>query len=200
MVFTRRVPTRTYSDYTRYRPLLRQDFQNRCAYCLRHEYFVGGEAGCAIDHHRPQGGPYARPDLVSVYENLYWCCTECNNIKADTWPSAEEWAVGRRFLDPCQLEDDHDLHWGVEEDGTLVALTGIGEYTIGNLVLEREGLVYHRRRQIRWEREYAELTEALEKWEMDESLQAAIESRLAELRAWIEPPVFNRATRPSFPA
>ena len=149
MVFTRRVLTRSYSDYTRYRPQLRQDFLHRCAYCLRHEFFVGGEAGCVIDHHRPQGGAFARPDLTSVYENLYWCCNECNGIKSDTWPTPEEFEAGRRFLDPCQPEDDHDLHWRIEEDGSLMALTSVGEYTIDNLVLGREGLVYHRRRSLR---------------------------------------------------
>ena len=52
MIF-RRQPVRLYRDYTEYRPFLRQDFHYRCAYCLTHEYFVGGEAGCTIDHHRP---------------------------------------------------------------------------------------------------------------------------------------------------
>ena len=110
MVFTRRVITRTYADYTRYRPALRQDFLYRCAYCLRHEYFLGGEAGCVIDHHRPKGGLYARPDLLTVYQNLYWCCHECNGNKGDTWPAPEQYTAGQRFLDPCKPEYDHNLH------------------------------------------------------------------------------------------
>ena len=195
MVFTRRTLRRTYADYIRYRPFLRQDFLFRCAYCLRNEYFVGGEAGCVIDHLRPQKGPYGRLDLVSVYENLYWCCSECNSIKGDTWPSPEETAAGRRFLDPCQPEDDHDLHWSVEEDGTLKALTHVGEYTIANLVLEREGLVYHRRQRLRWEREWAELLDALTKWELEEPVRSIVEARLAELASWIEPPIFHRPRR-----
>lgn len=71
MVFTRSIPDRVYADYAQYRPLLRLDFRYRCAYCLLHEFYLGGEAGCEIDHHRPQNGPSARPDLINVYENLY---------------------------------------------------------------------------------------------------------------------------------
>src|SRR5687767_10620000 len=117
MIFTRSVPQRVYTDYARYRPLLRGDFRHRCAYCLTHEFYVGGEAGCEIDHHRPQKGPSARPDLVNVYENLFWCCRECNQNKGDVWPSAQEQAQDQRFLDPCRTEDDHDLHWTTHPDG-----------------------------------------------------------------------------------
>lgn len=195
MIFNRRTMRRTYSDYTRYRPFLREDFLYRCAYCLRNEFFVGGEAGCVIDHHRPQHGPFGRPDLVSVYENLYWCCVECNSIKGDTWPSPEELAQGRRFLDPCQPEDDHNLHWDIEEDGRLSSLTGVGEYTIGRLMLNREGLVYYRQRRRRWEREYEELRAYLAEWELEESVRMVVEARLAELASWIEPPVFDRPRR-----
>lgn len=192
MVFTRRVLTRTYSDYTRYRRFLRPDFLYRCAYCLRHEYFVGGEAGCVIDHHRPQGGPYARPDLVCFYANLYWCCNECNTIKGDTWPSPEDYEAGRRFLDPCQPEDDHDLHFRVEPDGSLVALTPTGAYTIEKLFLWRAHLIYHRAQVIRWEQERAELIRLSETYELGAAGLEFVEARVAELSSWIEPPVFDR--------
>ena len=195
MVFSRRVLTRTYADYTRYRPFLREDFRFRCAYCLRHEFFVGGEAGCCIDHHRPQHGPYGRPDLVSVYENLHWCCNECNALKGDTWPSPEQYVAGDRFLDPCQPEGDHDLHWDVEADGTLTPTTRVGRYTIAHLVLDREVLVYHRRRQIAWGQEVAALSAALETRQMDDAVRTAIQVRLDELRSWIEPPIFDRVPR-----
>ncbi|WP_395137785.1 HNH endonuclease [Armatimonas sp.] len=195
MVFTRRVLTRTYTDYTRYRPFLRQDFLYRCAYCLRHEYFLGGEAGCVIDHHRPQGGSYARPDLICVYENLYWCCNECNSIKGDTWPSSAEYTAARRFLDPCQAEDDHDLHYRVELGGSLTSLTTVGSYTIENLILWREQLVYHRANMIRWQQQYEELLRLREQYELTESAHEQTQARLSELASWIEPPVFNRPRR-----
>src|SRR5579871_1556139 len=125
MIFPRSVPPRRYRDYTRYRPLLRADFQYRCAYCLTHERYLGGEAGCAIDLHRPQQGPYARPDLASEYSNLYWTCRECNDNKSDTWPSPEEEALGSQFFDPCTSEGDHDLHLRMLPDGSLEPLTPV---------------------------------------------------------------------------
>src|SRR5262245_13291358 len=107
MIFTRSVLRVQYADYARYRPYLRVDFRYRSAYCLRHEGHNGGEANFCIDHHRPVRGPHGRPDLEGDYSTLYYTCCECNQNKGDTWPSAKQLAEGKRFLDPCQPEDDH---------------------------------------------------------------------------------------------
>lgn len=195
MIFSRSVPPRVYADYTRYRPLLRADFRYRCAYCLMHEFHLGGEAGCDIDHHRPRNGPRARPDLVNVYENLYWCCRECNQNKGDEWPTPEQYAAGRRFLDPCREEDDHDLHWRTLPDGSLEPLTPAGEYTIDCLMLWRDLLVFHRARCLRWQREREALRGLLAARETGPSRRATMERRLSELGEFIEPPVFARPRR-----
>lgn len=199
MVFTRQLAPRIYTDYTRYRPQLRRDFHHRCAYCLTHEFYLGGEAGCEIDHHRPQRGPYARPDLISLYENLYWCCQECNQNKGDRWPSPDEAALGRRFLDPCLPHDDHELHWETRPDGTLHALTPVGEYTIEHLLLWREQLVYLRQRLAQWQESYQELCELLETRALPHEQRALLEQRLEDLRERIEPPVFHRAKKITAP-
>lgn len=195
MIFARSVPRRTYADYTRYRSLLRADFRHRCAYCLRHEFFVGGEAGMEIDHHRPQNGTFARPDLASVYENLYWCCGECNGNKGDMWPAPADCDAGRRFLDPCREEDDHDRHLQANPDGTLAPLTETGAYTDEHLLLWRESLVYHRARCFRWQSEHQALLGLIATRAAPEEERVAIEARLRELAEWIDPPVFDRATR-----
>jgi hypothetical protein len=197
LVFTRSIPPVAYNDYTRYRSLLRLDFRYRCAYCLTPEFYVGGEAGCEIEHHRPQKGQSARPDLVHVYENLYWCCRECNQNKGDTWPSPEEFAQGRRFLDPCQPGDDHDLHWETQADGTLRALTPAGEYTIEQLMLWRDFLVFHRARCFRWQEEINNLRELLATRVVSPEQLEMLESRIRELQEWVQPPVFNRVRRTS---
>jgi hypothetical protein len=186
---------RSYADYTRYRPFLRQDFRYRCAYCLTHEFYLGGEAGCTIDHYRPQSGPFARPDLISVYENLYWCCHECNQNKGATWPTSEELLAGRRFLDPCRSEDDHDLHWTVVSDGTLSPRTPAGTYTIEQLLLWRDQLVYLRKVQQEWQQERDSLLELREQYVLPPESLRRLESRLAELRQLLEPPVFHRPRR-----
>lgn len=195
MIFTRSVPPRRYRDYMRYRSLLRKDFQYRCAYCLVHEHYLGGEAGCTIDHYRPQGGLYARPDLKSNYRNLYWTCRECNDNKADTWPSPEEEALGIRFLDPCMPQDDHDLHWLTNPDGSLEAITLTGKYTIERLMLWRDQLKYHRARIYRWQQQRDELVDLLASKQMSFEMRAHFEAQLVELNTFLEPPVFNRPHR-----
>ncbi len=96
MFFTRNVPKRRYRDYTRYRDLLRRDFQYRRAYCLIHEFHNGGVANFAIDHHRPVRGAHAHPDLADDYTNLYCHCSECNQNKADNRPTPQQEASGFR--------------------------------------------------------------------------------------------------------
>lgn len=192
MIFIRSIPPRRYRDYTRYRSLLRRDFQYRCAYCLTHERYLGGEAGCAIDHHRPQQGPYARPDLVSEYRNLYWTCRECNDNKSDTWPGPEEAARGMEFLDPCIPGGDHNLHWRTISNGSVEPLTPVGEYTIENLMLWRDQLRYHRARLHRWQRDRDELVGLLARKKMSPEVRARLEARILDLNEYLEPLVFDR--------
>ncbi len=192
MIFRRSVPPRRYRDYTKYRSLLRNDFRYRCAYCLMHEFYLGGEAGLCVEHHRPVKGRYARPDLIAEYTNLYWCCRECNENKSDTWPPLDDYQAGVRFLDPCQIEDDHDLHWRILPDGGLEPLTLTGEYTIDVLKLWRASLRYHRAKQYRLQEEADTLERLLAVKELSGEQRHAVEGHLRTIREWLEPPVFDR--------
>ena len=196
MFFTRSVPPRRYRDYTRYRDLLRRDFQYRCAYCLIHEFHNGGVANFVIDHHRPVRGAYARPDLVSDYTNLYWCCSECNQNKANDWPAPQQEALGFRWIDPCESWGDHDLHWQISPDGEIQWRTPAGEYTIRKLMLHRrEDLKAHWRKLYRLATLRDQLTEALTQETMSLELAETIQQQIAELNEFLEPPVFNRPRR-----
>jgi hypothetical protein len=192
MIFHRSVPVRLLRDYTGYRQLLRKDFRFRCAYCLVQEYFVGGEAGCCIDHHRPVNGLNARPDLVSEYTNLYWCCRECNENKGDSWPSQEDYAANIRFLDPCEPEDDHELHWRILQNGMIEPLTSIGRYTVRHLKLWRPFLQYHRALLLRLQDEIHSLEQLLDAKGLTAVRRKLIIDRLKEINRWLEPPVFDR--------
>lgn len=192
MIFHRSVPPRLYRDHTRYRALLRRDFQYRCAYCLTHEHYLGGEAGGTIDHHRPRQGPHARPDLVSAYSNLYWTCRECNDNKSDTWPDPEDYERGLKFLDPCLPEDDHDWHWRTLPDGSLEVLTVTGEYTIEILQPWCAQLTYHRARLYRWQQQRDELVELLARKRMASQVRVQLEAQIMELTALLAPLVFDR--------
>lgn len=195
MIFTRNPPKQKYRDYTRYRPSLRRDFKNRCAYCLTHEFFVGGEAGFQIDHYRPQKGAYARPDLVAEYTNLYWSCSECNGNKGEVWPSPEDESQGFCYIDPCTPEGDHEQHWRFHRDGSLEALTDAGEYTEEKLLLWRPFLQNRRRQQFDDQEEEQDISEKLKYKEADVERRAELERRLAEIRNRLTPPVFSRARR-----
>jgi hypothetical protein len=192
MVFSRSKPPSKFSDYRRYRLLLRSDFRFRCAYCLRPEYFLGGEAGCCIDHHRPVGGSHGGPDLINEYSNLYWCCRECNENKSDTWPDAELFTLGCRFIDPCNPEDDHDLHLRVHTDGSLEPLTYAGRFTCDTLKLWREQLRHYRAEVFQCQEEMARIRELLESKGISHEEKASFELLLAQISRWLEPPIFDR--------
>ncbi len=199
MIFRRSIPERKYSDYTRHRPLLRHDFQHRCAYCLTHEHFLGGESGFEIDHYRPLNGPYGRPDLKAAYTNLYWSCGECNSNKGDTWPCPEDYEQGIRFIDPCEPEGDHDLHWRFHSDGTIESLTPAGEYTAEKLLLWRPFLQARRAEMFRDQAEAQEIEEKIRNKEASEEIRVVLEQRLVDIKNRLEPPVYDRARRSDRP-
>lgn len=135
-IFKRRPNPPIYADYRAYKPLLRQDFTNLCAYCLLHEgdEGAGGFHAFQIDHFRPVEH---FPNLKVVYSNLYYCCRWCNRAKWDTWPSPEEQARHFRFVDPC-LEDFYKDHARLDAStGKLEALSPPGDYTIREIRLNR---------------------------------------------------------------
>ena len=41
-----------------------------------------------IEHFRPKSGPHARPDLRLKWDNLFACCSGCQNAKRDQWDEA----------------------------------------------------------------------------------------------------------------
>jgi len=77
-----------------------------------------------------------------VYENIYYSCHPCNNIKRDIWPTDELRAKGYRFVDPCY--DDFSTHF-TEVDGRWEPLTPAGDYSQERLRLNREHLIKIRR-------------------------------------------------------
>jgi hypothetical protein len=84
-----------------------------------------------IDHYEPQR---ARSDLVNEYENLMYCCGECNLRKGDRCPPANARAEGIRFFRPDtdKFGDHFDLN-----DIRLEPVSPTGDYTIHALDLNR---------------------------------------------------------------
>lgn len=119
-----------YSDYRRY---LRHDFIYSCAYCTMSE----AEAQAirlTIDHYEPRS---ARPDLENHYDNLMYCCDECNTRKGDRSPPPSARESGFRFFRPDQdRRDEHFRLHGLR----LEAQSNIGHFTIAALDLNRNSL------------------------------------------------------------
>ena len=142
-IFKRRVSApQRQTDYGKYRPLVREDFSECCAYCLLHELLSGGVDNYELDHFRPKSKPSAGMDLHNFY-NLYYSCHACNHYKSDSWPDDALAQLGYRFVNTC--EEDFSTHFRAEQDGRWAPLTPAGEYTEARLRLNRTHLIEMRK-------------------------------------------------------
>ena len=140
-----RAETPNFDDCRKYRPFLRRDFRQLCAYCERSEAGLGGEESFEIDHFRPS---WKFPELDTHYPNLYYACRKCNLHKSGTWPLDGLLIRGFRFADPCE-EDMYVEHLRESSDGRLEPRTACGQYTRDHIRLNRWDLL--RWRQLRHE-------------------------------------------------
>ena len=69
-----------YAAYESYRPWLRDEFQFRCAYCLKREMWGQVTFEFELDHFQPQS---LNPQLRLDYLNLIYACRRCNAVKRD---------------------------------------------------------------------------------------------------------------------
>jgi hypothetical protein len=139
---TRKLSPPLQSNYQAYKHYLRQDFGYRCAYCSIHEYTWGSHRNFDIDHFRPQS---IFRELELAYSNLYWTCNRCNRLKRNIWPSKDLLSAGIRFIDPC--DESPTRHYYDDGQGSLVATTAPGSYTIRQIRLNRPGLVWLREKR-----------------------------------------------------
>lgn len=123
-------PDKPYKEYKRW---LRHDFIYSCAYCTMSE----AEARAirfTIDHYEPIK---IRPELADAYNNLMYCCDECNKRKGDRCPPPGARAAGIRFFRPdSDYWQDHFERRGERLD----AMSSVGSYSIDALDLNRKGL------------------------------------------------------------
>lgn len=122
-----------YSQYSKYREWLRDEFEFRCIYCLRRETWEMREGCWDIDHFLPRK---IRSDLALVYDNLVYACHRCNNCKCS-----------HVFPDPCRRA--YGRHLQVSEDGTIHALTRHGRRMIRLLKLDTPSARHYREAKIR---------------------------------------------------
>lgn len=120
----------SFGDYRKY---LRADFVYSCAYCSMSE----AEAQAirfTMDHYEPQA---SRPDLKDDYENLMYCCDECNMRKGNRTPPEVARSAGFRFFRP----DNDNFADHFERNGIrLNPKSPVGDYSIDALDLNRLSL------------------------------------------------------------
>ena len=129
-------------------------FRKKCAYC---EQEVGDSEGGLIDWFRPIFGAEREAGLIDPnyymwlageWENLYWCCRQCNNLKRNLFPALIEARLGdsvnqlRRkneatLLDPCH--DRPEKYFRINSKGELQSRdeSQRANVTIGLLSLNR---------------------------------------------------------------
>lgn len=124
-----------YTDYTSFKPWLRDEFVFCCVFCrLRERFYPTGQDAFAVEHLIPQ---VARPDLVCEYANLVYACVKCNSFKGERG----------RVPDPCVTA--YGNHLRVEADGRVVALSDDGRVLMRLLRLDRSELTELRGRFLR---------------------------------------------------
>lgn len=106
-----------YSEYSSYKPWLRDEYDFRCVYCLAREAWdlnaTSAASGFGVDHMRSQ---HDAPDEVTNYDNLCYCCNECNRQK------------GAKSLPERLIKEPLATHLRFNEDGSVEALTKEGAW------------------------------------------------------------------------
>lgn len=127
-------PMTGHRGYSKAKPFLRKDFEERCAYCMMGEaVHPDGDDGFEIDHFWPT----SRKGDRNSYDNLFWSCAWCNRWKSNRWPTDKDVILDRRFVNPCN-EQDYGDHFTELPDGTLKSSSTPGEYHIKHLRLNRD--------------------------------------------------------------
>ncbi len=130
----RRHGPRGYSDYQRYKPWLRDEFDFRCIYCLTRERWERNpKSAFGVEHLNPKS---IAPQSSADYSNLVYACNTCNSHRQATpLPlDVREESIGR--------------HLFLDGDGQYVAKTAVGEVLIDLLTLNCPTLVAYRRRTL----------------------------------------------------
>jgi hypothetical protein len=139
-VFRRRPqPPTPRKDYAIYRPEVREDFTECCAYCLFPELLAGGKENFELDHFHPKSKHDEFDGDVNDFYNLYYSCHVCNHQKGAQWPAPQVLSSGCRFIDLCK--EDFSVHFRAESDGHWEPRTTAANWAAERLLLNRGHLV-----------------------------------------------------------
>jgi len=135
--YRRKLTPPSYSDYSRYKPTLKQEFASQCVYG-RLPDGLKGEDSFSVDYYRPQS---KFPGLVTTYANLFYACSCCNRRKGAFWPTDAQWRAKQFIPNPC----DHVMFEHLRYRSARVETrTRAGELAERVLMLNDEGSVEYR--------------------------------------------------------
>lgn len=111
-VIRRRTAIDKRTNYRKYLPELREDFQYICGYCGKPESIT--KNAFEIDHFVPRKYDKSREN---DYTNLVYSCCVCNRKKSSKWPSEDgkiQFLDEKGFVDPAV--EEYDKHMERRED------------------------------------------------------------------------------------
>ena len=123
-VIRRRTAIDKRTNYRKYLPELREDFQYICGYCGKPESIT--KNAFEIDHFVPRKYDKSREN---DYTNLVYSCCVCNRKKSSKWPSEDgkiQFLDEKGFVDPAV--EEYDKHMERREDGMIYGKTKKGQY------------------------------------------------------------------------
>lgn len=96
----RRLSPGPFTDPSKYKPALAEEFHHSCVYCSLPDAFGGN---FEVEHYRPQK---KFEKLRTEYSNLFYSCRACNGRKGQQW--FEPVDGGQYIVNPCQdIMTDH---------------------------------------------------------------------------------------------
>lgn len=135
----RKLSPRQFKRYQSYKRYLQTEFSRVCVYC-RQPDSSAPNLNFGVDHYRPKGIPRFA-SLVCDYENLYYCCSNCNSRKNNDWPLDEK--LGPYIVNPCDHEMAAHLRFDAKT-GKVEVRTPYGKHTEELLQLNDDALVQYR--------------------------------------------------------
>lgn len=145
------------------RDQVRQRAAYACEFCGISETDTGGQLTIDHFHPRSKGGD-------DSLDNLLYCCPRCNQYKLDYWPTE---SGQLRLWDPRR--EPMAEHFLELDDGRLLPLTEIGEFTQERLRLNRPPLIAHRQRRSRlaevtqWQSRYQDMAKLLDQMLLEQT-------------------------------
>ena len=108
-----------YTDYTSYRPWLRDEFSFRCVYCLFREQWGRVRGVYTLDHFLPVA---LHPGKATDYDNLLYVCASCNSAKG----VREVPDPLIYFINPLvSVDEDGRIHTDNPEAAQLIEVLGL---------------------------------------------------------------------------